>query len=175
MSLLRFIASLCVLTLASTGALAQTASVGSVIEVGGRSIPLPQGRWSVVSTEDGRSSKQHPLARTMLAELDHNVLSRWVYISTNIETNFGGWKRNKEICDRRNTHFAYSDSWNSDKVAECWIVNHWGMTMGNNPNRATVEFYRWSDTLGRPNTSVGAAYFFVKNVTSFTLRSTTTR
>jgi hypothetical protein len=136
--------------------------VGQTIDMGSRSVPLPQGKWTVVALENS-SDRQIRVRRVMLAELEHNVLSRWMYVATNLDDNRGGWGRNKNICDRKNAHFAYSDSNNSDKSIECWEVNHSGMTMGNDPHQAVINFYRWSDTLGRPNTAVGLRYYFVKN------------
>ncbi len=147
----------------SAQTLAGSAPIGSMFDLGGRSIPIPRGKWQVVATEEGESAKQNAVARVVLAELDNNVLSRWLYLSTNMTHNFGGWRRNKDTCDRTNVHFGYSDSNHTERDIECWIVNHWGMTMGKNPSQMWVKFYRWSDTLGRPNTAVGVEYYFVKN------------
>jgi len=136
--------------------------VGQAIDMGPRSVPLPQGRWTVVS-EEGLSERRAKIRRVVIAELEHNVLSRWMYVSTSVENNRDEWKRNKSVCDKKNVHFAYSDSNNSDKDIKCWVVNQYGMTMGNDPHQAWINFYRWSDTLGRPNTAVGLEYYFVKN------------
>jgi len=138
------------------------AKVAGKVNVGGRSVPLPEGIWTVVSTGTGQSSKQNALLRVYLAQLEGGRLSRWIYIGTNVDVNHGGWDRNKDICDRKNVQFAYADSAHNPKDTECWVVNHWGMTLGSNPSQAAVDFYRWSDNLGRPNTSVGTAYYFAK-------------
>ncbi len=138
------------------------AKIGNAIELGERTVPLPQGIWTVVSVEGGSSTKNRAIARIYLAELQNGKLWRWLNIKTNTEYSDGKWARNKEICDRKNVHFAYSDSFNNPNEAECWMVNHWGQTLGNSPSQAAIDFFRWSDTLGRPNTSVGTAYFFVK-------------
>jgi hypothetical protein len=136
--------------------------IGSTIDLEARSVPLPQGIWTVVSVESAPSTKQNATVRVFLAELERGQLWRWLHIRTNIDYNKGGWRRNKDICDRKNVHFSYSDSAHNENDAECWIVNHWGQTLGDKPSQAAIDFYRWSDTLGRPNTSVGTAYFFVK-------------
>jgi hypothetical protein len=133
--------------------------IGSTIDLEVRTVPLPQGIWTVVSVE----AKERSTTRVYLAELEQGKLWRWIYIRTNTGYNPGTtWRRNKEICDRKNVHFSYSDSNNNEKDAECWIVNHWGQTLGNDPSQAAIGFYRWSDMLGRPNTSIGTAYFFAK-------------
>jgi len=136
--------------------------VGSAIDLEVRSVPLPQGIWTVVSMEVAASTKQNSITRVFLAELEQGKLWRWLHISTNSGYNPGTWRRNKDICDRKNVHFGYSDSNNNDKDAECWIVNHWGQTLGSNPSQAAIGFYRWSDELGRPTTSIGTAYFLAK-------------
>src|SRR5471030_1196256 len=138
------------------------AKISGTINLEVRSVPLPQGTWTVVSVESARSTKQNAMVRVYLAELERGQLWRWLYISTNIDYNKGGWNRNKDICDRKNVHFGYSDSSHNVNDAECWVVNHWGQSLGENPSQAAIDFYRWSDTLGRPNTSVGTAYFFAK-------------
>jgi hypothetical protein len=74
----------------------------------------------------------------------------------------GGQIRSKSICDRSNTHASYSDSNHNTKDTECWVLNHIGMTIGKHPSQATIDFYRWSDMRGRPNTALSLQYFFAK-------------
>ena len=136
--------------------------IGNTIDLGVRTVPLPEGIWTVVSVAADQSTKQNGLIRVYLAQLEGGRLSRWIYISTNADYNKGGWNRNKDICDRQNVHFNFSDSAHNPNDAECWVVNHWGQTLGSKPSQASVDFYRWSDNLGRPNTAVGLAYFFAK-------------
>lgn len=136
--------------------------IGNTIELGGRTVPLPEGMWTVVSVGLGRSTKQNDLVRVYLAQLEGGRLSRWIYMSTNVDPNLGGWVRNKDICDRKNVHFGYADSAHNPNEADCWVINHWGQTLGSKPSQTAVDFYRWSDNLGRPNTSVGLSYFFSK-------------
>src|SRR6476620_1416745 len=45
---------------------------------------------------------------------------------------------------------------------DIWILNHIGQTLGKNPSQASIDFYRWSDALGRPNTALALVYFFAK-------------
>lgn len=138
------------------------AKIANTINLGGRTVPLPEGIWTVVSVGSGQSTKQNALSRVFLAQLEGGRLSRWISMNTNVDFNQGGWTRSKEICDRKNAHFGHSDSAHSPNDAECWVLNHWGQTLGSKPSQASVDFYRWSDNLGRPNTSVGLAYFFAK-------------
>jgi len=162
----RLLAFICGALLGASSAHAQLPAVGTkiggTIDLEVRSVPLPQGIWTVVSVESARSNKQNATVRVYLAELERGQLWRWLYLRTNIDYNKGGWSRNKDICDRKNVHFGYSDSAHNANDAECWIINHWGQTLGKNPSQAAIDFYRWSDTLGRPNTSVGTAYFIAK-------------
>lgn len=143
--------------------------VSDFLVMNDKSIPLPQGKWTVVSVQSHRSSTNNPISRLFLADANDRVLSRWIYVATNAEYNRGGWKRDQEICDRKNVHYGYSDSVHNPNEAECWIVNHWGMTLGRNPSQTAIDFYRWSDGLHRPNTSVGVAYFFAKRGDFFNL------
>lgn len=137
-------------------------AVGSVA-VHARIIPLPSGEWTVIASSGLDGGLFNPkFGRVYLAQMEGNRLARWVYVGTNMEWNQGGWKRDKDVCDRKNVHAGYSDSMNSVRDAECWVLNHYGMTMGENPPQATIDFYRWSDNAGRPNTSLGLSYFFAK-------------
>lgn len=138
------------------------AKIANTINLGGRTVPLPEGTWTVISVGSSQSTKQNALTRVFLAQLEGGRLSRWISMNTNVDFNQGGWTRDKEICDRKNAHFAHSDSAHSPNDASCWVLNHWGQTLGSKPSQAAVDFYRWSDNLGRPNTSVGLAYFLAK-------------
>lgn len=162
----RLLATVYLLLSCASAASAQVPPVGvkisGTVTLSSRTIPLPEGIWTVVAVGSGQSTKQNALARVYLAQLEGGQLSRWLFINTNADFNKGGWTRNKDICDRKNVHFEYSDSSHNPNDAECWVINHWGMTMGSNPPQAAVDFYRWSDNLGRPNTAVGMAYFFAK-------------
>src|SRR5476649_1953678 len=110
----RSLATVCGAFLWATSAHAQIPGVGtmiaSAIDLEVRSVPLPQGIWTVVSVDGGSSTKGHPITRVYLAELQQGKLWRWLYIRTTNGYSEGKWRRNKEICDRKNTHFGYSDS-----------------------------------------------------------------
>jgi hypothetical protein len=80
--------------------------IGSTIDLGVRTVPLPQGIWTVASVESGFSTKGHSTTRVYLADLEQGKLWRWIYIRTNNGYSEGKWRRNKEICDRKNTHFG---------------------------------------------------------------------
>lgn len=133
---------------------------GSII-VADRSFPLLDGEWTVVAAGASRSSSGRAgIDRVYLAQMDGNRLSRWIYISTNTEWNPGGWDRNKAVCDRKDVHASFSDSNNSSKDIECWILNHVGMTLGRDPSQVDIDFFRWSDARGRPNTALALTYYF---------------
>src|SRR5262245_40149581 len=141
---------------------------GSVVAAD-RTIPLLDGEWTVVAVESARGTNQGgsntpAVARAYLAQMSGNRLSRWIHVSTNVEVSgggmtVGGWIRNKSICDRSDTHASFSDSNHNNKDADCWVLNHIGMTLGKQPSQAVIDFYRWSDTRGRPNTALALEYF----------------
>lgn len=147
------------LILPAMSAMAQDASLGTTYEasvpLGSRTFPLPDGRWTVVAS-NGKG-------RVWLAQMQGDRLSRWVYLSTNLQWNSGGWGRNKDICDRTDVHAAESDSNHSAKDIECWMLEQRGMTLGAKPDQGWVDFYRWSDNRGRPNTALSLSYYFVRN------------
>ena len=131
--------------------------------IGERIVPLPGGQWTVVAAKGGGDlTRGKPLSRAFLTQLQGNTLSQWLEIDTNLEVNSGGWVRDKQICDRKDVHASYSDSNYNLNDTSCWALNHFGMTMGDNPSQAAVDFYRWSDTRGRPNTALMLGYFFTK-------------
>jgi len=139
------------------------AQVKNEVLVGNRAVPIPEGTWTVVSVHTVKSSSNDEIAQTFLAQLEGNRLARWLNITTNNAYHPGGWARDREICDRKDVHFNYSDSSNNLNDAECWVVNHWGSSLGPRPWQAVVDFYRWSDSHERPNTSLGLAFFFAKH------------
>ena len=132
--------------------------------IGDRIVPLPAGEWTVIATNgDSRDTNLgRPLSRAYLAQLQGNTLSQWLDISTNLEVNLAGWVRDKEICDRKDVHFGFSDSNYNLNDASCWVLNHFGQALGSKPSQAGVDFFRWSDSRGRPNTSLLLANFFSK-------------
>jgi hypothetical protein len=133
------------------------------VSIGTRIVPLLPGDWTVAAVHETRSSSNSPIGRVMLVQLAEGKLARWVYVSTNLEWNPGGWKRNKSICDRHNVHYAYSDDNNNPKDTECWVLNHHIQTLGENAGQVWVDFFRWSDSRGRPNTAVTLDYYVARN------------
>jgi hypothetical protein len=134
------------------------------VGVGTRVVPLLKGDWTVAAVGETRSSTHSvPIGRVILVQLADGKLSRWIHVQTNLEWNSAGWKRSKEVCDRRNVHYAYADDRNSPKEAECWILNHHGMTLGSNASQVWIDFFRWSDSRGRPNTALTLEYYFLRN------------
>ncbi len=132
------------------------------VVVAEHSVPLLDGEWTVVAVGSKKSAKGNDLERVYLAQMAGNRLARWVSISANEEWIPGGWSRDKEICDRKDVHAGYSDTMHSPKDTQCWVLNHVGQTLGKNPSQASIDFYRWSDALGRPNTALALVYFFAK-------------
>jgi hypothetical protein len=130
------------------------ASYRDSVTLNSRVFPLLEGEWTVVAASENR---------VYLAQMDGNRLARWIYLSTNAEWKPGGWRRNKDICDRKGTMAGYSDTSYSANNIECWTLNHVGMTMGDDPSQIAIDFYRWSDGRGRPNTALALSYFFVRN------------
>lgn len=162
---------LLLLGLAMTGAAqaahAQLPGLGvkyrNTITVGRHIFPLLDGEWTVVATEATRSSQGRAgIERVFLAQMAGDRLARWIYISANSDFNSGNWARNKSVCDRKDVHVSWSDSNNNDADIQCWELNHVGMTLGKSASQADIDFYRWSDSRGRPNTALSLSYFFAK-------------
>src|SRR5262249_12000686 len=134
------------------------------LAMGRHTFPLLEGDWKVVAVEQRSSTSDTPLGRVILAQLSNDKLSRWVYLSTNLAWNStNSWKRNREYCDRKAVHFGYSDDLNTTKDIECWVLTHHGESLGEHASQLWVDFYRWSDARGRPNTSLELGYFLVKS------------
>jgi hypothetical protein len=132
------------------------------VQVAGRTIPLLDGEWMVASTSSSPVNGG-TIVRVVLAQMAGSRLSRWVYIVTNDGANPAGWNRNKLVCDRNDVHTGYSDTLHTPRESSCWILNHMGQTLGSNPPQAMIDFYRWSDNRGRPNTALALVYYFARN------------
>jgi hypothetical protein len=148
---------------------AQTPVIGAKyresVQVAGHTVPLLDGEWTVVGSGSKTfAARSRNTLHVYLAQLAGNQsLSRWVYINTNDGVDPNGWGRMKSVCDRKNVHFAYSDTMNSPKESECWALNHLVMNPGKPASQAGIDFYRWSDHLGRPNTALELVYYFAKH------------
>ena len=80
----------------------------------------------------------------------------------NAERNSGGLGRNKHVRDRKDVHAGYSDSANKPKDFKRRVLNHVGQTLGKNRSQASIDFYRWSDSRGRPNMALALSYYLEK-------------
>jgi hypothetical protein len=151
----------------ATAAVAQVPMLGGKysgnLTIDDRTIPLLDGEWTVVARGEHKStSGETAIDRVYLAQMNGNRLARWLYVSTNRDWNKGGWNRNKDVCDRKDVHVGSSDSNHSVQDAACWILEHVGLTLGKDPPQSAIDFYRWSDSRGRPNTALALHYFFAK-------------
>jgi hypothetical protein len=145
-----------------------TRITGSAATVYGRTIPLPAGgEWLVVGQSGNQSTLGTGIRRIILAQESGGRLARWVYVDTNPNqresSSRSHWFRDPDICDRKDVHFAFSDTDYSDKNMSCWILNHTGMTLGSKASQASVDFYRWSDQRARPNTALSIQVYLVRS------------
>ncbi|MSO66198.1 MAG: hypothetical protein EXQ85_10495 [Alphaproteobacteria bacterium] len=144
--------------------------VSGVVKFADKQIPLPPGDWVVVAkqaqqaTVGGGSSASggETTATVWLAQLMNGKLSGAVLTRTNLLLSPGGWARETTVCGRRDTHFAYSDQNYNPKEIDCWVVNHFVMTMPANASEGTVEFYRWLAEKGGPGTMLGQQHQLVR-------------
>src|SRR5260370_28108946 len=118
--------------------------------VADRKIPLTDGEWTVVAVGSTKSTKGNDIERVYLAQMAGNRLARWVNISTNEEWFPGGWSRDKEICDRKAGHPAYSDTSHNPKDTECWVLNHNAIPLAKIPSQATTTFSPCTTPLAVP-------------------------
>lgn len=145
------------------------APVGTVYkdaaEVGRKQVPLPGGDWVLAAKESARTTggSNVPLFRAILMQEKEGKLHKWVYINTNLDVGVGGWTRDRAICDRADVHHNASDRNYNAKDTECWIVNHYGQTLGANPSPVYTDFFKATDDKGRPATSLGISFFIVKD------------
>jgi hypothetical protein len=146
---------------------------GSIV-VADRAIPLLDGEWTVVAVGVAKGSNKSGsitsgIVHLYVAQMSGDRLSRWMRISTNTEWSATGWKRDKEMCDRNDAHVGWSDSNHNERDAQCWVLNHVGQTLSKNARQALIDFYRWSDARGRPNTALCLEYFLAKRGDFLTL------
>lgn len=144
--------------------------VRDVAELGERQIPLPPGEWLLVAKQVRQSPNRTnvtapsvPLADVYLVQITNGTMVHAIYATTNLESHFGGWVRDRSICDRNDTHFNKSDRNYNERDTECWNVNHFGLTLPNNPPQVAVDFYRFTDDKHRPKTALVNQFFIVKN------------
>lgn len=140
--------------------------VKNVAQLGERQIPLPEGEWLLVAKQNrlsGGSAAGVPLAYVYLAQIRGGVVARFIFAGTNLEGVSGGWTRDRAVCDRGDTHSAFSDRNYNSRDTECWVTNHLDMTLGTNAWQIHKDFFQWSQDKKRPATALAAEFFLVKN------------
>ncbi len=133
-------------------------------ELGSRQIPLPPGDWVLVAKSIGRSTgaQSVPIAYVYLAQIEKDIINRWIFASTNLESSPGGWTRGRETCDRTDVHHNVSDRNYSAIDSSCWSLNHISMTLTSQALQVHRDFFDFSTPLGRPTTSLANVFYIVK-------------
>lgn len=164
-----------ILCLGTTSAHANTGleslPIGSVVkgtaQLEKKQFPLPPGDWQLVSRErrvwSGGAGGGGPFVFIYLAQFENGVLAKAISAQTNLEPTGGGWVRDRTICDRADVHHAVFDRNYNVRDAECWTVNHLGMSLENNAWQVVKDFFRATDDKKRPKTALGISYFLVSH------------
>jgi hypothetical protein len=158
----------CLTTPATAKILERTAigtTVTSVATIAQRQVPLPPGDWILVATQTVQSGGPAAAVRIQqayLAQVENGVLVKYIFISASLESNFGGWSRSRDVCDRVDTHFAFFDHSYDPKNIECWTVNHAVLTLNSSATELYREFHKFGDDKKRPNAALSINYFLVR-------------
>ena len=92
-----------------------------VASIGGKQLPLPEGRWEVVMSEADRRGAGKA-GNAFLVRKAEGRLAAYLFVRTTLETGSGnGWKR-PGWCDRRNVHHNGSDNYYNKDDAFCWTL-----------------------------------------------------
>jgi len=145
-----------------------------LVAIAGRQIPLPAGNWVLYGVDNAASGTSSTgrirLFDAILIQLKDGRLDRWIYFRTNLEaSSAGGWQRVREICDRNDIHFSYSDKNFNSRETECWGVNHLVNTLGNNAAKIHKDFFEKSVNLQRPHTSLVSMFYLTLNANFITI------
>ena len=133
---------------AKAGELTETpvgSKVANFVNVGENQIPLPEGEWEVVATNVFRATTggvfDGNIGQAFLIQEAGKSGFSAVQVRANTDvSSCSGWKRRKDICDRKDTHYNESDRNYNPQDAHCWNVNHFII----NPNRDTKSKY-WKE------------------------------
>ena len=92
--------------------------VGNVVTIGKSQIPLPKGEWEVLAAHNWRRGGLGKIGEAVLSQDSGESGFHFAYIRGSIESsNCIGWKRQKRLCDRKDTHHNSSDRNYSPKDA----------------------------------------------------------
>ena len=92
-----------------------------VANIGGKQLPLPDGKWELVMSEaDRRGAAKAGTA--FLVQKANGRIAGHLLVRTTLETGSGnGWKR-PGWCDRSNVHHNGSDNYYNKNDALCWML-----------------------------------------------------
>lgn len=113
--------------------------VSGSIQVGRVTAPLPTGNWEVIGVGSERNNQNSVLEGVTLAEFRGNQLARAITIVANRDLSPSGWVLFSD-CSRTDVHHVskYSMFQNSQ---DCYLVNHYIMTRGNNASQHAAQAY----------------------------------
>jgi hypothetical protein len=135
--------------------------VGSVYEHAVKlpytTVPLPPGRWEVISSDERENNIQKTVGEMMLVRVEQNKIYGYVYIAGNADLSRAGWALDN-FCQRNDIHLAIVEAY-SEKDERCWIVNHIVMTRGNDISHTFAAIYSYPEQhhLTLPGTMISVA------------------
>ena len=97
--------------------------IENVASIGGKQLPLPDGRWELVMSEADRRGAAKA-GNAFLVRKAKDRIAAYLFVRTTLETGSGnGWKR-PGWCGRSNVHHNGSDRYYNKDDADCWILIH---------------------------------------------------
>ncbi len=135
---MKFLSTLGIIILSMAGSPASAASdlsVGSIHKgslaldyVTKRLIPLPAGNWEILQSVENRNNINNVSRRIFLGKIEDKKLVAGIDISFPEDSGSNGYVRDRR-CDRTNLHFNKTrDNW-VGREQDCYIVNHWRVTL----------------------------------------------
>lgn len=114
-------------TRAKADSIAADLPIGTVYEssilVARTKVPLPPGKWTLVSLNEANNNDRHLIAHVALLNVVDGKMQGYITISTNVEfSKNGGWQP-IEFCSRKNLYFLNVEA-NYPNEQSCWGINH---------------------------------------------------
>lgn len=147
--------------------------------IGNKSIPLPDGVWTVIGTQIVKDGGRGFQTAHMLARIEDKTVQSAVEVYTNIAIRKSapggaanqGWLTDQN-CTRDNMHFAKVHANVRLGEQDCWWVNHWRMHRsggGNTEHWMESRKYLADNRIEAPLDMVAVSYRLANKVDYLTL------
>jgi hypothetical protein len=140
--------------------------IRDIAAISNHQVPLPPGEWVIAARKTtmsgGSGARAGRLVQIYLVQIENNELTRYAFISTNLDASVGGWARDRNVCDRTDKHYSFSDSNYNPLDVTCWYINNVNVTPAGNASELYKEFYRFSDEAKRPVAAMALNFYIVR-------------